>query len=580
MDNKIVAANTDCDVTLGSSVFNNLVDAMNKNIKNLIESVRTDSYTPLVGRILPKGGTVKDNNLWRLFIDNIHESIRQRYNCNTCKKFIREWGDLVIIDTNNFIYSLLWNEEIVPDRFKESVKAMREACENGRVLLNDFYINHRIPKDMSGYSNNIIGKISRCEEEYNHLHISKDSLKGINLSLTYTEYLNSILTLLKLSQCDSGHIDRYVSIINSDILIGVEKYRWTTSIKDFIREFHTNKTNIVPLCIKYASIADWRWNGFRGSVVGQTFDSCCEGASDESIIRQYEYLTDPTKYMRPTSTPSDQLINQANRMFEEYGITADSLRRRPARVDELTYIWRDSYVEEPPMSVHGIDKSGVFDSLLSSNTKKKTIMPSKHKMSMNKFLYKILPDCDKVSILISNWGANRDFNLSNRGVWFLTSTVPDAAPILRWDKVDSRQPVSQFQLSSAINPYLYIPESYLEAGSIEVCGICYDSLYWNSDINPETMSGSGINFVFDNGKLPIDKYLGLFPEIIDSKFYSVRKVIEVYSQNNYLDSITPEGASPACGIRFYHSDKISLTLRVHHKHNGWMDISITIYEAE
>lgn len=580
MNNKIVATNTDRGAFFEDPMFDNLVDAMNKNIKELIEFVKTDYYTPLVGKILPRGGTAKNNNLWRLFIDNIPENIRQYYNCNTCKKFIEEWGDLVIIDTNNYIYSLLWNEGNIPIIFRESVMAMREACEDGRISVSDFYINHLIPKDMSGCSNNIIGKTSRSKEEYNHLHIYKDSLKGVNLSLSYNDYFNSFISLLKLSKCDRGYIDRYVSIINSDMLMGVEKYRWTTSIKDFTHELFGNEDNLVPLCIKYASIADWRWNGFRGSVVGQVFDSCCEGVSDESIIRQYEYLTDPKKYMRPTSTPSDQLINQANQMFEEYGITADSLRRRPARVDELTYIWRDSYVEELPMSMHGTDKSGVFDSLLSTNTKKETIIPSKHKMSMNKFLYKILPDCDKVSILISNWGASRDFNLSNRGVWFVTATVPDAAPILRWDKAGSRQPVSQFQLSSTINPYLYIPESYLESKSVDIYGICYDSLYWNSDINPETTSNSGINFVFDNGKLPINKYLGLFPEIIDSKFHSVRKVIEAYSKNNHLDPITPEGASPACGIRFYHSDKISLTLRVHHKYNGWMDISISIYETE
>lgn len=588
-----VAGNRITSGSLEDPVFDTFVSSINENIIDVINRVRTDEYTPLAGRIQPKGYVFKDNkysnNLWNLFINNIDEDIRQQYNCNSCRSFIDHWGDLVVIDMNNKIISLLWNEETVPDIFKRSVKAMREACELGAVTLALFYTNANIPvTDKHCSSNDTIGKMvpkSRVDKEYNHLYILRDSLKGTNISLVYGDYLNSISTILKVAKERDKYIDRYVSIMNSDMLVGVEKYRWTTAIKDLKREFSEDKVDLMLLCVKYSCISNWKWSGFRGSVAGQVFEAVCDDILDESIIRQYDYLTDPLKYMRPTAAPSDSLIKQANKLFEEYNITADSLRRRPARVDELTYFWRDSYVEKPSVSMHGIDKSGVFDSLLGSNTKKESsIMVSKHKMSMNKFLYKILPDCDKVSIImpIMLYSMNMfDSNLSNRGVWFTTATIPDSAPILRWDKEHSRQPVSQFQFANPVSISSYIPKSYIRSHMIDVYGICYDSQYWNSDINPETISSSGINFVFDGGTLPAKKTrLDIFPECVDSRFYSIRKVIESYSNNNYLDPIEPDGASPACGIRYSHSNNVQLALRVHHKHNGWMDISITVYETE
>ena len=74
--------------------------------------------------------------------------------------------------------------------------------------------------------------------------------------------------------------------------------------------------------------------------------------------------------------------------------------------------------------------------------------------------------------------------------------------------------------------------------------------------------------------------LSLFPEIVDSKFHSIRRVIEQFSKTNPLDPIEPNDAIPAVGFRYMHGMDYEFTMRVKTKTKGYMDILITLYETE
>lgn len=555
------------------AIFDLFADAVNKTANCVIDSIKTDSYKPVPIRVKT------EESLWDLYINNIDESCRQQYNCRSCKNFIEKYGNIVLVDEDAIIVSLLWDEKDVPDLFKASVKAMREACEKGRISVSEGYAGD-IFYEVNRSTN--LGKMrskfaSSLKNEYNHLYLTGNIVNKLSC-IHINEYAESCATLIKLGLSKVDHIENFVRFLNNDDLYDIEKYRWAVSILDYVKEIH-GKNAKNSIIIKYAQLSNWKWTHFNQSVIGEIFEGICKEESFDTLKSRYNYLTDSVRYMRPTADAPDALIKEANKLFESMGITADSLRRRPARLDELTYIWKEP---EESYEVHGdVRDKGVFDSLLSENRKPK----SRHKfiieekMSLNKFLTKILPDCETISLKV-----NRELIslISLAGVWFNTATAEDSYPIIRWDLPDSRQPVSQYQIRNKINPNMYIP-NVRTMDYIEIYGICYDCEYWKSITDPETVSSAGINFILKNGSLLGNEIpLSIFPSIVNPKFHSIRKVIEKYSNENILDPIYPEGSTPAVGVRVSHGVDFngSLVLSVHHKNKGDMDITITNYETE
>lgn len=553
-------------------IFDILADSINKTFEVRVDEISDENYRIIPGTIKPK------YPLWDLYLNNIDESIRQQYNCNTCRKFIDTYGGLVGISRDNKVVSLLWDEDTVPDMFKKSVKAMRESCEQGRILLNWFYCEsfwHDIAV------NDIIGKKrpKGAKNEYNHFYIDKYNANKLS-RIHINTFTNSVSALIKLELIKQEDADAFASFLKCNDLSGIEDYQWAASLKDLVEEFRSKKANVPLLAIKYSQMNNWRWAGFNSSIMREILDGILEGNSFDTLKSRYLYLRDPIRFMRPVNDASDQLIKEANKLFAENGITIDSLKRRPARVDELTYLWKEE--EKAPIEVHGEPKdAGVFDSLLEDNKNKKYSPKfiTKEKMSLNKFITKVLPYCESISLKCDG---NLMQLLCYYGVWFNTATVQDSAPILRWDRLDKRQPVSQYQIQTRVTPQLYVPNC-MALDYIDIYGVCYDVHYWTSDVDPETISSTGLNFIFKkDGKVieQVANSLSLFPEIVDSKFHSIRRVIEQFSNTNPLDPIEPNNAIPAVGFRYIHGMDYKFTIRAKTKINGYMDILITLYETE
>jgi hypothetical protein len=82
------------------------------------------------------------DGLWSDYMDKLHPSRQQRFNCEKCKRFLRRYGALVQVDDAGCIQPLLWptGNEDVPSCLHASIRAMYHRISSAPVL-DEFKIN-------------------------------------------------------------------------------------------------------------------------------------------------------------------------------------------------------------------------------------------------------------------------------------------------------------------------------------------------------------------------------------------------------------------------------------------------------
>lgn len=86
-----------------------------------------------------------EEDLWYTYYNNLPEENRVQFNCNTCKKFIRKYGNICTIDDNYNLKSALWDIDVdnVSEYFKNSVKSLKRAVEQASIIsvfISNIYI--------------------------------------------------------------------------------------------------------------------------------------------------------------------------------------------------------------------------------------------------------------------------------------------------------------------------------------------------------------------------------------------------------------------------------------------------------
>jgi hypothetical protein len=217
-------------------------------------------------------------------------------------------------------------------------------------------------------------------------------------------------------------------------------------------------------------------------------------------------------------TEYSQFIDRAEKLVEQLGIVK-SLERRFARIEECKLLWK------PAVQIDNID--GVF-AHLRKQSNGPCIMQA-GKITWMKFVKNILPSAVKIEAEVSTHG---------NFCALVTATHADAPPILQWDDVNRRNPVSL---------YMYRDGSYahnwnIQPGFQEISGITDNPVHWNG----KSSHHRHIAFFLIPGAVDTrNSSLGLFPKILKAELREVRSVIEAHSKRNKLSGATE---ASACGL--------------------------------
>ena len=502
-------------------------------VRELIaKRIRSVSEDPnMAGQYLYLVTPRSSKKLHEIFIDNIPEYARQHYRCNACFMFINRVGALVTIDDNGTLHSVCWDvplEEV--GMFAPAFNEMKKAVESGTVRNVFSYDKHKIPayiqKDSSDlilgfpstgdwthfygilYTRNINLQVEISEKEFRErLNVSRENLNrwntpAIKKALAYAGSEDLFATDKVKSQCER-------------LLELIEKYTTTISANGRLRLMWENSYFLYHI---------------GGSSIGALLDDFQnDNLSDSECIDRYNSKVDPLKYKRSQAAPSEALIKQAEKLISDLG-AENSLKRRFALVSDLPrLLWAPKADEDDNKEY----RSGVFSKVKSKENAKddyELVHNDGGKITLVKFMKSVAPGAKRITVMTPARGSYAAY----------TTAVDMEAPcIIKWDSKEVRNPISQ---------YVYNNGSYRTQWNIfESEADCVGIANFPEDLLSEELSQSGALFILQNVYDLQNKASALFADNLIPELFSIRKVIESFSNAIPLESV--EGQK-ACGLTY------------------------------
>lgn len=477
--------------------------------------------------------TTDASDLFDLYLSSLPTTDRQHYTCNTCRHFFERFGGLVTIGDDGKLESVMWEPGDAPSFYYNAAVALKAVVERATVtgiyLSKDGVYGTPATNGLVRWTHYAV-KVdpkrvykARTKDAGEAMAEKREEFKMLSRGLSEftVEHIETAVTLL-----------RAAGLANAVAVLG--RAEWLLELK---KTLMLRKRPLQANCIWAAvATAPVGFTHIRSSMLGTLLDDVKNGTDLEVLKRSFAAKMAPTAYQRPQAAPSIGTIKQAEEMVRKLGIET-ALERRFARFDEIAIhsLWQ-------PKDVHTENAGGVFGHLKApkaSATPKATA--GVEKITWASFAKKVMPLAKAMHVHIGYTKANY--------IGVVTATHEDAAPILKWDTEELRNPVSWYLYNggSAASQWGLTAGAY-----VKVAGVFDLPCHWNGKQTPGLPEGRF--YVLEGAQDKNSDGLALFPQVLKSELHSVRAVIEAHSNSGQK---TGQLDASACGI-----DVIGTTVRV------------------
>lgn len=496
-----------------------------------------DDYAPLLESVcthfaLNVGGgplfTTDALDLFPTFLALLPDEHRQQHKCHACRRFVEQYGGLVTISAVGELMPVIWGD--APGIYAQAFRVLRAAVANARVT-GVFKTS-----EARWWGTPVTGN-------FHHMAVSVHNRFGANFLVQET--LKTAGQVMAEKREDYGMLQRAlaefklpvvecaVSILSAEVMYRGEKVlgvaTWLRDLRVALTaKSHRTRDNIIWRAVASAP------PGFchvRSSMIGTLLEDLDADLPIEVAKRKFAEKMSPLTYQRPQAPPTVGNIAQAEKIVAKLR-TAGSLERRFARLDEITAIWRPT---PPPFTRMGSPPK-VFGHL---TPRQKTPMQiDGGTMTWEKFRRTVLPTAERIEFRVPN--------RENSYLAMLTAVNPEAPPILQWDTLEWRNPVSWYVYPGGSRPEQF---NLHPATFVQVTAIALLPFMWGPNGEERfPHQGAGAVFILDSCRDVSPRGgAALFPEILKSEYREIRSTIEAHSR-----SATIAGASTAsaCGYDF------------------------------
>ena len=474
--------------------------------------------------------------LWAAYLDTFTDpEQRQFHNCNSCRRFIENFGGLVFIDVHGHLTPAVWNLYETPTELYDAVTAMIRIINKAKVT-GVFLSSEPI------LGTPVTGKwrhVGIVQTNY-RVWKSKTETAFQRMAVIKGQYTN---VQRALNEFSPKLIADALAIINSEALQRSEKVlgpvQWLAVLheKRNATIMRSKRDNMTWLAVAQAP------DGFcypRSSMAGSLLEDLESGMSLAEVKRRFDAKMRPTRYQRPQAPPSAGTVAQAEKLVAQMGI-AKSLERRFATMEDIApYLaWSPKLVDNPT------NDGSVFGHLLNPTKESERLMPGAMTISWSKFERTVLLNAESMAILAPTVGSYTAL---------VTAVHADAPPILQWDVEEVRNPVSWYLWTSGASASQF----GLHGNRYhEVETIVPKPTMWNS--RTDSHHEPGMVFVIKGAQESRCHGNALFPEILKSELHGVRSVIEAYSKTATIQGMEQPHVA---GLMFTNTNNVTVRVKV------------------
>lgn len=441
---------------------------------------------------------VSKDDLWNTYLNTFPEQdgIRQSFNCNACRQFIKNYGNIVSIKNNQVV--TIWDFDADDTLYQQVVDSLNALVKNAPI--RDAFVsdtrtlgissNVQLLEDMSTirwqhFSCALPAKfVQRGTESKERLlneyrtakQVFKRSLDEMTIEATET-----ILELVASNSIYRG--EEFKNILTSFLTVQKEY--------SLLRE--EEKDNY---CWSKSRLQSGSLSKIKNTSIGTLLIDLSEGIDLDVAVTKFEKVMAPTNYKRPKAIFTKQMVESAEKKIAELGLTA-SLERRFAVVDDVTVnnlLFVDRNTKPLTSGV------SIFDSLKEEVPVNPKAFSKVQEVSLDEFVKNIVPSAKSIEFLLENRHASNLVSL-------IAPVNADSASLFKWD--------NGFSWSYADGGADSLKQKVKSAGG-RVEGVLRASLEWFNydDLDIHLIEPSGNEIFYGNkqsssdGALDVDMNAG------------------------------------------------------------------------
>lgn len=438
---------------------------------------------------------VSKDDLYDTYLNSIPEDVRQEYNCNSCRQFIKWYGNLVSINGDNLIS--IWDFD-AEYPFVDVAKNLSSLVKSKPIRDISVIKFKSIGTDFNNQvvTNSVTSKIDTIRWEHLFLNIpvnlinkSKDSEESIMGVARDTR--NVFRRALDEISIDSMNV--VLEIISQGSLYRGDQYK--SSIESFKKLKGSYMKLPDPLkeifCWKYFKSVGESVSKIRNTSIGTLLIDITNGVDLDQAVTSFEKKMAPENYKRPKALVTKSMIDAAEKKVSELGLE-NSLGRVHASIDDIT-VNNVIYADRNSKKSASL---GVFDALkenLPDNPKK---FSKATEISIDDFIKNVIPTSTSVEILFED----RHFG----NLMTLTAPADKSSPSLfKWNNGFSWS----YKGDAADS---FIKQKIKSAGG-NVVGELRCSLHWFNfdDLDIHVIEPNGNEICFHNKRSVTSGYLDI-----------------------------------------------------------------------
>ena len=367
------------------------------------------------------------DELWNLYLDSFPEGTnnifrtRREYDCSCCRHFIKQIGNVCIIENNNI--RTLWNFDSENSTFQPVIDAL------------DKYLMSKPITDVYVTKDSFVGTPSSFEEtdtgiiEWDHFYLSLPSK-----FVTYGRRTNGDIqgefrdtrNVFKrsLDEISGEAIETVLELIADGSLYRGNE--WKTHLQNFLtyKREYDNLTD--------AEKANYTWDKaatvgqvigrIRNHSIGTLLIDITSGEDLETAVKKFESLVAPTNYKRPKPIFTQKMVESAKKTLSDLGYL-NSLDRRYATLDDISVNNICFCNKDAKKRVQGGD---VFDALMKETKSAPKKFDRVEEVAIDRFITEILPTAQAVEAYVENKHAGNFVSL-------IAPVDKNAPSMFKWD---------------------------------------------------------------------------------------------------------------------------------------------------
>ena len=369
-------------------------------------------------------------------------------NCNHCNNFIRRYGNIVAIDSNNNIMTLfdvpaegdyeqtakslsfMLRQQPIKDVFFETFNELNslpyESCKKNQAIFR--LGTDKNPKRYNKIEAAKFGVVKEGETRmFNHIFLDISS-EFVDITGATVE------TIMNKHRSNYDVFSRAMCEISLHTLILVKDLTIQGSLLD--AQTHLFKVEaFIKLKKEYDALPEsvqdnWCWNTsrnlplakFRNELIGVLCKELTEGMEINKACLNWNKRVDPANYMKAVAPFTQTQKDNAQKFVTDNGYTR-SFTRRLANIDDI----KASEIKHINSGDGKIEEVSMFDNIKSKSTQhKRSELDKVEEVSIETFMDEILPTATSLELFLEN-------KHTGNMVTMTTSTLKTSKPMFKWD---------------------------------------------------------------------------------------------------------------------------------------------------